>query len=64
MFGKFLDLHEQYQLYRNIPDDLFREEADYLGYLERVSDLAVVPEDKKGSKAYGAYVESTRKETS
>jgi splicing factor 3A subunit 3 len=58
VFGKYLDLHEQYQLYRNIPDDLFREEVDYLGYLERVPDLAVVPEDKKGSKAYGAYVES------
>lgn len=58
VFGKYLDLHEFYIKYCNLPSNNTNSaEQDYLQYLDRFNSFFYIPESAKGAKQYRQYVE-------
>ena len=55
VFGKYLDLHEFYLRYCNLPNVPSREQ-DYLQYLDKFNSFFYIPETSKSAKVYGLYV--------
>lgn len=57
VFGKYLDLHELFQQYCNLPS-ISSADHDYLQYLDKFNSFFYIPESSKGSKQYRQYVEN------
>jgi splicing factor 3A subunit 3 len=55
VFGKYLDLHQYFHKFTNIPD-VGSASQDYLQYLDRFNSFFYIPEAYKQSKAYTTYL--------
>lgn len=55
MNGRYVDLHQQHDMYLNLPD-IYK--YDYITYLEKVSELSKIPKRIKFGKAYRDYIQS------
>lgn len=55
MNGRYVDLHQQHELYLNLPG-IYK--YDYLSYLEKINDLSLIPRNIKLSTAYRNYLNS------
>ncbi len=56
VFGKFLDLNENFQRFSNLPN-IGVVDQDYLQYLDKFNSFFYIPESAKGSKQYKQYLD-------
>ena len=55
IFGKYLDLHEFYLKYCNLPN-IPPKDLDYLQYLDKFNSFFFINESQKGTKQYRIYL--------
>lgn len=55
VFGKYLDLHELYNEFLNIPN-IVKGDLDYLQYLDKFNSFFYIPEKDKMTRQYKQYI--------
>jgi splicing factor 3A subunit 3 len=59
IFGKYLDLHDHYLVFCNLPKvhtEASKRDLDYIAYLDRFNSFFFIPESAKSTRGYADYV--------